>query len=73
MFAPIQNGTIFDMTLAVILGVILGICMAIAYYSAMLDLRYAPTEKRAYRKLIKYMWDSLKGLINDPTFGWRDK
>lgn len=63
MFNPIENGTIFDMTLTAILGFILGAIIMIAYHRFMLDLGYDITEKGAWRKLVKYIWDSIKAVV----------
>lgn len=63
MFNPIENGTIFDMTLTLTLGFILGAIIIIAYHRFMLDLGYDITEKGAWKKLIKYAWDSIKAVV----------
>lgn len=53
MFAPIQNGTIFDMILAVTIGIIFGVCINMAYYRALLDMGYDPTEHRVWLHLVR--------------------
>lgn len=63
MFNPIENGTIFDMVLTLILGFILGATIITAYHRFMLDLGYDITEKRAWRKLIEYAWNSIKAVV----------
>lgn len=63
MFNPIVNGTIFDMVLTLILGFTLGAITITAYHRFMLDLGYDITEKRAWKKLIKYVCDSIKAVV----------
>lgn len=63
MFNPIENGTIFDMTLTLILGVILGICINILYSQMLLYLGTDPLEKGGYKKLIKHIAGQAKALF----------
>lgn len=65
MFTPIENGTIFDMNLATTLGFILGFCVEIAYFRIMFDLGEDPTEKGAWRKFVKHIWNGLKDLVKE--------
>lgn len=63
MFNPIENGTIFDMTLAVILGVILGICINILYTQMLIYIGADPLEKGSGLKLAKYIAEQTKALL----------
>ena len=63
MFAPIQNGTIFDMTLTLILGVILGICINILYTQMLIYIGTDPLEKGSGLKLVKYIAEQAKALF----------
>lgn len=63
MFAPIQNGTIFDMALAVALGMALGICLHILYSQLFNYIGADPLEKGTGIKLLKYICSQAKDFI----------
>lgn len=65
MFNPIENGTIFEMTLAVILGIILGVCINMLYFRLQMELGYDPTEKGGYIKMAKHFAHEIRGFASE--------
>lgn len=60
MFNPIENGTIFEMALAVVIGFICGATIELCCFHAMQELGYDLTEKGAWSKFVKHIFRSIK-------------
>lgn len=53
MFNPIQNGTIFDVIMAVFMGITLGACVMLVYCVIVQAFGYDPLEKGVVCKMLK--------------------
>ena len=53
MFDPIQNGTIFDVIMAVFMGITLGASLMLVYVVIVQAFGYDPLEKGVVSKMVK--------------------
>ena len=63
MFDPIQNGTIFDIIMAIFMGITFGSTMALVYCVIVQALGYNPLEKGVIRKMLKDALSKIVGIF----------